>query len=99
MLTWTSLHEYEVDDLVDSTGMYLGSASVIAVSWKRVSALPRKFGWTYACLSVYFAAAAHMCRLSFSTLQRYPPTGLRGVLKLVSVRPVYLLLYQPLEPS
>ena len=31
MLTLTILHELEVDDLIDSTGMYLGAASVFAV--------------------------------------------------------------------
>lgn len=31
MLTLTVLGELEVDDLVDSTGMYLGAASIIAV--------------------------------------------------------------------
>ena len=33
MLTLTILHELEVDDLIDSTGMYLGAASVFAVSY------------------------------------------------------------------
>lgn len=32
MLTLTVLFELEVDDLVDSTGMYKGAAEIIAVS-------------------------------------------------------------------
>lgn len=42
MLTLTSLHELEVDDLIDSTGMYLGAASVFAVSDTDAASLPRR---------------------------------------------------------
>lgn len=54
MLTLTILHELEVDDLLDETGMYLGESTVFTVRFQILDITKRRVQAIFRCRKVLY---------------------------------------------